>query len=205
MKNIYTRAAALLLCLVLALFALSCKKDEDENTDGAMDMRAVSSQELEGYATLGGYTGLSVTVGTDSKGEAVWKEIRENAKIIAYPEQQVNYYIAQIEAQYKYYAEQADMSYADMLKEFGATEESIRVEAQEMAIDDVIYELVRRAENIMLSEDEKESLFDKYVQKYVSDYGYTEQYVKENMSELIYESMLYDKTTEYLIKNNDFQ
>ena len=181
MKNIYIRAAVLLLCLILALFAFSCKKDEDENTDGAMDMRAVSSQELGRYAALGGYTGLSVTVGTDSKGEAVWKEIRENAKIIAYPEQQVNYYIAQIEAQYKYYAEQADMSYADMLKEVGATEESIRVEAQEMAIDDVIYELVRRAENIMLSEDEKESLFDKYVQKYVSDYGYTEQYVKENM------------------------
>ena len=203
MKNIYIRAAVLLLCLILALFAFSCKKDEDENTDGAMDMRAVSSQELGRYAALGGYTGLSVTVGTDSKGEAVWKEIRENAKIIAYPEQQVNYYIAQIEAQYKYYAEQADMSYADMLKEVGATEESIRVEAQEMAIDDVIYELVRRAENIMLSEDEKESLFDKYVQKYVSDYGYTEQYVKENMSELIYESMLYDKTTEYLIKNNE--
>ena len=205
MKNRYTITAALLLCLVLALFAFSCKKDENEHTGEAMDMSAVSSQELEGYATLGGYTGLSVTVGTGSKGEAVWRAVKENAKIIAHPEQQVAYYISQIEAQYKYYAEQADMSYEDMLSEVGATEESIRAEAESMAADDVIYELVRRDANITLNESEKQSLFDKYVKKYVSDYGYTEQYVKENMSELIYESMLYDKTTEYLIKNNDFQ
>ena len=89
--------------------------------------------------------------------------------------------------------------------EMGATEESVRAEAQEMAIDDIIFELVRRAENITLTEEEKESLFDKYVEKYVEDYGYSKSYVKKNMSELIYESMLYDKTTEFLIKNNDFQ
>ena len=83
--------------------------------------------------------------------------------------------------------------------------DSASAEAKEMAIDDVIYELVRRAENITLSEEEKESLFDKYVDKYVEDYGYTKSYVKKNMSELIYDSMLYDKTTEFLIKNNDFQ
>jgi hypothetical protein len=168
-----------------------------------MDMSAVSSQDLESYVLLGKYTGLDVKVGSLSKDEAVWKAVKEKATVRSYPEQQVLYYISQIEAQYKYYAEQADMSYDEMLREVGATEKTIRTQAESLAIDDVIYELVRRDANITLGESEKQSLFDKYVEKYVSDYGYTEQYVKENMSELIYDSMLYDKTTEYLIKNNE--
>ena len=203
MKNIYTRTAALLLCLVLALFTFSCKGGKEEQTADPMDLQAMSTQELGRYAALGKYTGIKIKAIDQSKGEAVWRAVRNRANIAEYPEQQVNYYISQIEAQYKYYADQADMTYEEMLQEVGATEESIRAEAQEMAIDDVIYELVRRAENITLSEEEKESLFDKYIDKYVEDYGYTKSYVKKNMSELIYESMLYDKTTEFLIKNNE--
>lgn len=203
MKNIYTRTAALLLCLVLALFTFSCKGGKEEQTADPMDLQAMSTQELGRYAALGKYTGIKIKAIDQSKGEAVWRAVRNRANVAEYPEQQVNYYISQIEAQYKYYADQADMTYEEMLQEVGATEESIRAEAQEMAIDDVIYELVRRAENITLSEEEKESLFDKYVDKYVEDYGYTKSYVKKNMSELIYESMLYDKTTEFLIKNNE--
>ena len=203
MKNIYTRTAALLLCLVLALFTFSCKGGKEEQTADPMDLQAMSTQELGRYAALGKYTGIKIKAIDQSKGEAVWRAVRNRANVAEYPEQQVKYYISQIEAQYKYYADQADMTYEEMLQEVGATEESIRAEAQEMAIDDVIYELVRRAENITLSEEEKESLFDKYVDKYVEDYGYTKSYVKKNMSELIYESMLYDKTTEFLIKNNE--
>lgn len=203
MKNIYTRTAALLLCLVLALFTFSCKGGKEEQTADPMDLQAMSTQELGRYAALGKYTGIKIKAIDQSKGEAVWRAVRNRANVAEYPEQQVNYYISQIEAQYKYYADQADMTYEEMLQEVGATEESIRAEAQEMAIDDVIYELVRRAENITLGEEEKESLFDKYVDKYVEDYGYTKSYVKKNMSELIYESMLYDKTTEFLIKNNE--
>lgn len=205
MKNIYTRTAALLLCLVLALFAFSCKGGKEDQTSERMDLQSMTTQELGRYAALGKYTGIKIKVIDQSKGEAVWRAVKNRATVAEYPEQQVNYYIAQIEAQYKYYAEQADMSYEDVLAEMGATEESIKAEAQEMAIDDVLFELVRRAENIMLTEEEKESLFDKYVEKYVEDYGYSKSYVEKNMSELIYESMLYDKTTEFLITNNDFQ
>ena len=114
----------------------------------------------------------------------------------------MNYYISQLEAQYKYYANEAGVSYDEMLAEVGATAESIKTDAQNMAIDDVIYELVRRSENITLTSEEKQNLFDKYVEKYVTDYGYTKEYVKKNLADLIYKSMLYDKTTEYLIKNN---
>ena len=194
MKNIHTRIAALLLCLAISLFAFSCTGEKQEKDAEPMDLQAMSVQELGRYAALGKYTGIKIKAIDQSKGEAVWRAVKNRATVAEYPEQQVNYYISQLEAQYKYYAEEA-----------GATEESVRAEAQEMAIDDIIFELVRRAENITLTEEEKESLFDKYVEKYVEDYGYSKSYVKKNMSELIYESMLYDKTTEFLITNNDFQ
>ena len=205
MKNIHTRIAALLLCLAISLFAFSCTGEKQEKDAEPMDLQAMSVQELGRYVALGKYTGIKIKAIDQNKGEAVWRAVRNRATIAEYPEQQVNYYISQIEAQYKYSAEEAEVSYEEMLAEMGATEQSVRVEAQEMAIDDIIFELVRRAENITLTEEEKESLFDKYVEKYVEDYGYSKSYVKKNMSELIYESMLYDKTTEFLIKNNDFQ
>ena len=205
MKNIHTRIAALLLCLAVTLLAFSCTGEKQEKDAERMDLQAMNTQELRRYAALGKYTGIKIKAVVQNKGEAVWLAVKNRATVAEYPEQQVNYYVSQLEAQYKYYAEEAGVSYEEMLAEMGATEESVRAEAQEMAIDDIIFELVRRAENITLTEEEKESLFDKYVEKYVEDYGYSKSYVKKNMSELIYESMLYDKTTEFLITNNDFQ
>ena len=52
-------------------------------------------------------------------------------------------------------------------------------------------------------ETEKEAHFDRYVDKFVSDWGYDRDRVTRELSELVYESMLYDKTTEYLIVNNE--
>ena len=76
--------------------------------------------------------------------------------------------------------------------------------AEQRAVDDVIFELIRRKENISLTDDDKQAHFDKYVAKYVSDYGYTEEYVRENLAEKVYDSMLYDKVCEFLIANNKF-
>ena len=56
-----------------------------------------------------------------------------------------------------------------------------------------------------LTDEEKEVHFDRYVDKYVSDWGYDRDYVAKNLADLVYDSMLYDKTTEYLIVNNDFE
>ena len=204
MKKNYIRVLALLLCALFGLGLLSCSGDKVESAE-PMDMQSLSLQELSKYATLGQYTGIKIKSGIQSKDEAVWGVVKNRATINEYPEQQVNYYLSQLEAQYKYYADEAGVSYEEMLAEVGATEESMKKDAQNMAIDDVIYELVRRAENITLSAEEKQNLFDKYAEKYVADYGYNKDYVKQNLAELIYESMLYDKTTEYLITNNIFE
>ena len=204
MKNIIAKYSALALALLMLVSLFSCKKDEAEHLE-PMDISALSTDELSSFVELGEYTLMTLKQGSSSKGEVVWAAVKENATVKSYPEQQVSYYVSQIEAQYKYYAEQADMSYEEMLREMGVTEDSILSQARSMAIDDVIYELVRRDAKITLSSQEKESHFDRYVSKYVTDYGYTEQYVRENMKEEIYASMLYDKVTEYLITNNQFE
>ena len=204
MKNIIAKYSALALALLMLVSLFSCKKDEAEHLE-PMDISALSTDELSSFVELGEYTLMTLKQGSSSKGEVVWAAVKENATVKSYPEQQVSYYVSQIEAQYKYYAEQADMSYEKMLREMGVTEDSILSQARSMAIDDVIYELVRRDAKITLSSQEKEAHFDRYVSKYVTDYGYTEQYVRENMKEEIYASMLYDKVTEYLITNNQFE
>lgn len=205
MKSILKRilAAALVLLALLSLF--SCNKEEKPESVEPVDLAAMSESELSTFIELGEYKGMTLTLGNASKGEAVWAAVRKNATLKAYPEQQVEYYISQIEAQYAYYAEKAGVSYEEMLREVGATEQSIRTEAEQMTLGDLVYHALLRAEGIALSEEEKSRLFDRYVDKYVEDYGYSRDYVLENMADEIYSSMLYDKATEFLITNNQFE
>ena len=205
MKNVIKRALVTSLALIMLISMFSCKKNGENESVEPIDFAAMSDDELKSYAELGEYKLMTLKQGSSSKGEAVWAAVKKNATVRSYPEQQVSYYVSQIEAQYAYYAEEAGISYKEMLREVGATEESIRSEAESMATDDIICELVRRDADITLREDEKSKFFEKYVEKFVADYGYSREYVKENMQDEIYESMLYDKTTEFLITNNQFE
>ena len=204
MKNILKSALVVSLALVIFISLFSCKKDGEEKLE-PMDISTLSTDELNSFVELGEYTLMNLEQGSSSKGEVVWAAVKKNATVKSYPEQQVSYYVSQLEAQYAYYAEEAGISYKEMLSEVGATEESIRSEAESMAIDDIIYELVRRDAKITLRSDEKSKFFEKYVEKYVEDYGYSREYVVENMTDEIYDSMLYDKTTEFLIAYNYFE
>ena len=205
MKNVIKRALVTSLALIMLISMFSCKKNGENESVEPIDFAAMSDDELKSYAELGEYKLMTLKQGSSSKGEAVWAAVKKNATVRSYPEQQVSYYVSQIEAQYAYYAEEAGISYKEMLREVGATEESIRSEAESMATDDIICELVCRDADITLREDEKSKFFEKYVEKFVADYGYSREYVKENMQDEIYESMLYDKTTEFLITNNQFE
>ena len=205
MKNVIKRALVTLLALIMLISMFSCKKNGENESVEPVDFAAMSDDELKSYAELGEYKLMTLKQGSSSKGEVVWTAVKKNATVKDYPEQQVSYYVSQIKAQYAYYAEEAGISYKEMLREVGATDESIRSEAESMAADDVIYELVRRDADITLREDEKSKFFEKYVEKYVEDYGYSREYVVENMTDEIYDSMLYDKTTEFLIAYNYFE
>jgi FKBP-type peptidyl-prolyl cis-trans isomerase (trigger factor) len=116
----------------------------------------------------------------------------------------VRYYELQKKAEYEYYAEQLGIKYKDVLEKLSTSEDKMRAEAERMAIDDVLFELIKRTENITLEESDKTDYLDRYVEKYVNDYGYEEEYVRKNLLGEVYDSMLYDKVCEFLIMNNDF-
>ena len=208
MKKTRIIAFLTLLCVLICSSLISCKKEDEKESDISaekMNISAMTDQELTSYVLLGEYKGLAIELGARAKDVAVWYEIASRAEVKNLPEQQVNYYFEQSKAQYKYYAQTAGISYEQMLAELGTTEEKMTLEARQLALGDILFELVRRAEDIELTESEKAEHFDRYVEKYVEDYGYSAEYVSQNLEDMIYESMLYDKTTEFLITNNDFQ
>ena len=206
MKKIGFVALLTLLAVLICSSLISCKKEDEKESDISaekINISAMTDQELASYVLLGGYKGLAIELGARAKDVAVWDEIASRAEVKNLPEQQVNYYFEQSKAQYKYYAQTAGISYEQMLAELGTTEEKMTLEARQLALGDILFELVRRAEDIELTESEKAEHFDRYVEKYVEDYGYSAEYVSQNLGDLIYESMLYDKVTEFLISSNE--
>ena len=97
------------------------------------------------------------------------------------------------------------MRYEEMLDELGEDNITMKSEARRLVKQDMILELIRKKEGITLSDAEKNDYFDMYVSRYAERYGYSESYVREELTDLVYESMLYDKTIEFLIINNTFK
>ncbi|MBQ9087108.1 MAG: hypothetical protein IJY47_08000 [Clostridia bacterium] len=196
---------ALLLCLLLGCLC-SCQKDEPEEEAvlTAIDYDVV--EDWSEYVLLSQYTGLEICLQqeADSKSEQVWKTVLGQAEILHYPEEQVSYYAAQTRATYRYYAQQNGWSLEETMEKLGVTEESILAEARDMVKGDLVYRYIVADAGIALTEEEKASLFDRYARQYAETYGYELSYVTASLSELVYDSMLYDKTMEYLIVNNTF-
>ncbi len=195
--------SALAIVLLSAMCFCACSWQSSVSVHPEkLDFFSMSTEELSELVEIGEYKNLQISLNGRTREEAVWDAIIAGSTVKDYPEEHVYYYIGQFQGQYKYYAEEAGMSYEKMLNELGINEGTIQREATEMTQKDILYALIVKLEGIELTEEEKTSLFDKYVEIYVSEYGYSNEYVTENMSELIYGSMLYDKTTEFLIVNN---
>jgi FKBP-type peptidyl-prolyl cis-trans isomerase (trigger factor) len=161
---------------------------------------------IKKYIEIGSYKGLDVAVGDGEPDEAVWSAVEKNFAVKEWPFSQVQYYRHQLEAEYKYLAEVKygkSKSEVEIMLEDAAGR--ILDEAKSLTKSDLVYSAIVKLENISISESEKERLFDKYVEKYVSVYGYNTEYVKANMEDEIYASMLYDKTTEFLLTNNNIK
>ena len=194
-------AALLVFCTLL----VSCSFKPKLEVEGEkQDFEAMSLETLEEYVSLGEYKNITVSLSGSAKGDAVWSAVLENADMNEYPLEHVYYYRDQLEGQYSYYADQAGASYKEILEQLGESDATILQDAKSMTKKDIVYAMIVKKEDISLTDGEKQAYFDKYVDKYVEDYGYSKEHVKSNMSELIYASMLYDKTTEFLILNNTF-
>lgn len=212
-SNLIKIFALLLVCaLCLSVFA-SCKKD-DVTVDGGTDNGSDNTQAVLDYSQINideyvksvSYKGLTLAVNGEgaSKETAIWEALLGAAVIEKYPESAVEYYFEQTKDYYMFIANNDPEAYELLLKSRNMTEEDLVAEARELVKKDLVYLYIVEKEGIAITEDEKQSLFDRYVAAYVSEYGYSAEYVKANMSELIYDSMLYDKTLEFLILNNTF-
>ena len=195
------------ICLLLAALclmgAVSCAAN-----DGAERVAAVTydTDRIGDYVRLSRYTGLTVRLAdTDSlKSEAIWAYLLEQAEFLCLPEEQLFYYEEQSRSAVRHYAEENRLDYADALQQLGTSEERIAAEAEQMVKADLVFYYIVQHAEIEVTAQEKETLSGRYVKKFAEDYGYDEEYVKEEMQSLIDDAMLYDKTTEFLILNNTF-
>lgn len=197
-KHIF-KYTALFFALILAFGALcACSEEKSEllSYDGVDVSQSVKLCE---------YKNLTVQkMAGESNAQAIWRVVKEGSEILQYPEEQVNYYLEQSRERCKYYADENDVSYEAAMEALGVTEESMLSDAKALVAEDMIGIALRADANIELTEDEKTRLFDKYAQKYASDFGYSVEYVENELKEQVYDSMRYDKMMEYLIKNNTF-
>ena len=196
-RNFNFIISLLLFCIFLTAFS-ACANNEDVRVS---DM---SLEELEERVNICKYKDVEIKLGSKSRGEAILEYIEMNSSIKNYPSGTVDYYAEQLKAQYRYYAEQADMKYEEMLDQLYEDNFTIKAEAKALVKKDMILELIRKKEGIKLTDEEKSEFFDRYVKKYASEYQYSEEYVREELSDLVYDLMLNEKTVEFLIINNTF-
>lgn len=199
MKKIIVLIVALLL--LTSLF--SCGQDGDTVDVPGMPDRyeAIGSSTVK----MGEYKGLTVTKKAgESRGEAVWRTVLDGCEITEYSEALLSYYEEQTVAKYKLMAEDADMSYNKLLDALGMTKKDVKNEAKELTKSDIVGILIISEEGIELTDDEKARLFDRYAEKIAEELGKDAEYVKKNLRNEVYDTMLRDKMIEFLITQNEF-
>ena len=210
MKRLWSLILVLALLAGFCVLSVSCGKDGEDGKEDQEKNNYYSDAkkpdldlvEISDYVTLGEYKGMTVKVaGVDHEEESVWFRVLDNAEIIAFPEGLVEYYESQIIAIYEYYAKEKDITLDEALEAHGMSKDEISEEAKETACEDLVLAAIIEAEEIELTDEEIDRLFDKYVEEYTA-IGYTEYYIRNNLREIILEIMLRDKVMEFLLLNN---
>lgn len=175
--------------------------------DGVDEPIDISGLELSEYVELGDYKNMTVRYDPEklSRGDAAWAELLRGSTILKYPDRQVAYYFYQKKSGYEHMAKAGGVSYDELLDSLGITEETILEESRALTAEDLVFAALVKAEDIALTDEDKSAHYDKYVGLFVSEYGYTEEYVRKYLDEEIYETMLYDKTLERLISFAQFE
>ena len=166
----------------------------------------ISALDVFEYISLGQYKDMTIEykLSDTDKGDILFEAILDNTAVLNYHDQQVDYYYNQIKAKYIYLAKSENETYESLLSYLGITEADILAEAKRMTLGDLAREAIYKLEGIELSEKEKAENYDVYVRIFTEMYGYTEDYVRSNLTDEIYETMRYDKMIEKLILMNEF-
>ena len=213
MKSRIFICGALLLSALACVSLWGCGKENSGTETAESEKIAVTTEksyadmDASAYVTSVSYKGVKYTLDSQelSKEQVLWDSLLRNAQVVSYPEDMVEYFFSQTKAGYMYLVDGDEEAYLMLLESRGTSESRMREEAREMVKKDLVFWYVVQAEGISVTDEEKQTHFDKYVDKFVSDYGYSRDYVRANMADEIYESMLYDKTLEYLFSVNTFE
>ena len=170
-----------------------------------VDVSELSLSELEECVEIAEYKNNTFDTSNSDKQSVIKEHLTANSKLNELPEGAVDYYLEQLKEQYKYHANEAGMKYEELLEELSLSEEKLKEEAEDLVFEDIIFAIIQKKENITVTESDKEKLFDRYVTKYAEIHSYSEEYVKTNLTDEVYQTMLHDKTMEYLIINNIFE
>ena len=188
------------------MFASCVNTGEQSETASATDTELTyENVDVDSYVKSIQYKDLSVTwdSATETKEDAVWNAVYASVTIEEYPGDKINYYFNQMKNTYMYYAKGDETDYQLLLEAQGISESDMLEKAKENVKEDLVFEYIVKHEGIVVTEAERSELFDKYVQKYSEALNKPTEDVSSNMKDYIYESMLYDKTTEYLFSVNN--
>lgn len=215
-SKIFMSTAAFLLMTATLIGTSACDDgiaDNTDNVDGNTSDTAEITTELNydgilfsDYVSNVKYKGLDIVLEDEnaSEEEALWSEILSHVQITSYPEDKVDYYFNQTKAYYMFLVNDDEEDYKLLLKNHDTDEEKMREEARALVKKDIVFYYIVEQEGITVTDVEKKELFEKYVEKYRTDYKYDRDYIIANITNEIYASMLYDKTMEYLKQNNEF-
>ncbi len=205
------KKTAFLIAIILCLAAIVMSCGGNKNGKVGMTTSGVQPIEIDElpiseYVTLCEYKGLTFEYlpAQEEPSEIIWEKIYFESTIHKYPEQQVEYYIDQIRAQYIYVAQERGDTFQNVIDSLGVTDATMLKEAQFKTAADLIRRAVIEAEGIELTEEDKTNHADKYIERCAKDYGYTEEYIRENLMDEIYDIMLEEKMMEKLVLLNTF-
>ena len=212
MKSRIFVCGALLLSAVICVSLWGCGSKSEgeepfESEKSVTTEMSYADMDVSAYVKGVSYKGVKYTLDSEelSREQVLWDSLLKNAQVSGLPNDMVEYFFSQTKAAYMYLVDGDPEAYEMLLESRGTSEDKMREEAREMVRKDLVFWYIVQAEGISVTAEEKQTLFDKYVDKFVSDYGYSRAYVTENMADEIYEAMLYDKTLEYLFSVNTFE
>ena len=197
------RLLIFLIAAIMLLSLVSCGEEDEDNVNYVEPPEEV--EYLGDLVDLTEYRGLTVAQETgESRGDAIWRAVLEGSEVTEFPSPFLSYYESQTLTKYKLLADKADMSYTELLEALGLAEEDVKNEAKDLAKAELVAMAIIEKESILLTDEEIDRLFDRYAQKIAEELGKDVSYVKENLSDEVYDTMLRDKMIEFLITQNTF-
>ena len=197
------RLLIFLIAAIMLLSLVSCGEEDEDNVNYVEPPEEV--EDLGDLVDLTEYRGLTVAQEAgESRGDAIWRAVLEGSEVTEFPSPFLSYYESQTLTKYKLLADKADMSYTELLEALGLAEEDVKNEAKDLAKAELVAMAIIEKESIRLTDEEIDRLFDRYAQKIAEELGKDVSYVKENLSDEVYDTMLRDKMIEFLITQNTF-